>query len=256
MNDQFPPYLTHPLVDLPGIRHGFFTRHGGVSTGVYESLNGGLGSKDDATHVAANRSRAANAIGGSDDTLMGLYQIHSSIALTACPGDDQRRDGDALVTSSKGLTLIILTADCVPIVFADAKNGVIGAAHAGWRGAVDGIVEETIKALLSLGAEAAQIRAAIGPAIQQPSYQVGTDLREEVMEATSWAEAFFEADSEASRFRFNLPGYVMGKLNRLGVESAAINEDTYSDHKFFSHRRATHQKLPDTGRLMTMIRLD
>jgi len=256
MKDLFPPYLTHPLVDLPGIRHGFFTRHGGVSTGVYESLNGGLGTKDDAVLVGENRSRAATAIGGGDDTLMGLYQIHSSIALTASHGDDPRREGDALATSSKGLTLIILTADCAPIVFADSKNGVIGAAHAGWRGANDGIVEETINTLLSLGAETAHIRAAIGPAIQQPSYQVGADLQEVVMDATPWAEAFFVVDSAASRFLFDLPGYVMEKLNRLGIESAALKEDTYSDLKFFSHRRATHQKLPDTGRLMTMIRLD
>jgi len=256
MSLNTPPFLTHSLLDLPGIRHGFFTRHGGVSTGDYESLNGGLGSKDNIAFVTENRARAAAAIGGERDTVMGLYQIHSAIALTARPGDEQRREGDALVTSSKNLTLTILTADCVPVVFADAKNGVIGAAHAGWRGATLGIVSRTIEALLNLGAENKNIRAVIGPAIQQRSYQVGEDLRNEVLAATSWAETFFEIDEEEARYRFDLPGYVREQLRRLDIESAALMNDTYSDEKFFSHRRATHQNLPDTGRLITMIRLD
>ena len=251
-----PPYLTHPILDLPGIRHGFFTRYGGVSAGVYESLNGGLGSKDEISLVNENRSRAAAAIGGEPETVMGLYQIHSAIALTTRPGDEQRREGDALVTNCNGLTLTILTADCVPVVFADAKNGVIGAAHAGWRGATLGIIANTVSALRELGAEDSQIRAVIGPAIQQHSYQVGDDLLNEVLAATSWAETFFKNDTEDGRYLFDLPGYVREQLNRLGIESAALAEDTYSDEKFFSHRRATHQHLPDTGRLTTMIRID
>jgi len=251
-----PFYLTHPLLKHTGIRHGFFTRHGGASSGLYESLNGGIGSKDDPALVTKNRNLAATAIGGENDKIMGLYQIHSATVLTALPGDELRREGDGLVTSAAGLTLTILTADCVPVLFADPKNGVIGAAHAGWRGAALGIAGQTVKALLDLGAEETHLRAVIGPAIQQASYQVGQELREDVLAASPWAGDFFIADAEENRFRFDLPGYVGAQLDRLGVESAIMEEDTCSDERFFSHRRATHEKAPDTGRLITMIRLD
>ena len=255
------PYLTHPLLDCVEASHGFFTRHGGVSHGLYDSLNGGLGSKDNLDHVHENRRRAAAAIGGGADHLSGLFQIHSDIchnidhqALSSNP--PERPEGDAMVTTQSGLTCVILTADCVPVLFIDPVNRVIGAAHAGWRGAVGGIIASTITAMEEQGASRGYIRAVTGPSIQQASYQVGNDLRDVVCAATADAEEYFQPDAAQDHWLFDLPQYVLGQLHALGVNAAAMAEDTYSDDRFFSHRRATHQNQPDSGRLMAMIRLN
>ena len=254
-----PPYLSHPtLNELNGVRHGFFTRHGGVSSGLYDSLNGGLGSADDLDLVHQNRRAAASALGGQDDKICGLYQVHSDTCLLADPDLDDRPTGDAIITDRPNLTCVILTADCVPVLFADDQAGLVGAAHAGWRGAVAGIIPNTVAQLLALGASTGHLRAVVGPAIQQASYQVGGDLRDQVLSSTPDAERYFIADETGlndDRWRFDLPGFVFGQLTSLGVNASCLHEDTYSDERFFSHRRATHESARDSGRLMSMIRL-
>ena len=249
-----PLFLTHPLLELPGVAHGFFTREGGVSSGDYHSLNGGLGSKDDLKDVEANREIAVKALGGSGDEIRGLYQVHSGNALLA-NDIEARPEGDALVTNKSNLTLTILTADCAPILFADSEAGVIGAAHAGWRGAVRQIVPNTIALMEKIGASPKNIKAVIGPTIQQGSYQVGSDLRDEVLTASPWAEGYFAPDPKPNHYRFDLPNYILLQLERLNIEAAAMPDDTYSDARFFSHRRACHSENPKTGRLINMIRL-
>jgi YfiH family protein len=247
-----PPFLSHDLLDSNGIAHGFFTRNGGVSQGVYDSLNCGVGSNDDPDAVRENRHRAASAIGGGEDVICGLYQIHSSICHIATPSASP--EGDALVTDKGGITLAILTADCAPVFFADSNAGIIGAAHAGWRGAVRGIIASTLKAMKELGAKTENIIGITGPAIQQNSYQVGLDLREEVLAHHPGARDRFIPDG-TGKWRFDLPGFIKDQLRDQDVKNASLNDDTYSDERFFSHRRKTHQNDPDTGRLVSMIRL-
>ena len=260
-----PPFLTHPLLDVPGVAHGFFTRHGGVSDGVYDSLNGGVGSDDDITLVTTNRRLAAAALGGGAESICGLYQIHSGLCHIADPDAADRPQGDAIITNREDVTCVILTADCVPVLFADETAGVVGAAHAGWRGAVKGIIAATIDGLVKHGATHSCLKAVVGPAIQQGSYQVGDDLRDAVLAASPRATGSFTPDDDApKRWRFDLPGYVLGQLHDHGIEAAMRHEDTYSDRRFFSHRRATHEaahaadpaQSADSGRLMSMIRLN
>ena len=250
---DLPPYLSHPLLQADGMHHGFFTRHGGVSSGIYDSLNGGPGSKDEAAKVSSNRQRAAAALGGDADAICGLYQIHSARVHAAMP-DQPRPEGDGLVADSAGLTLTILTADCAPILMLDRRRHLIGACHAGWRGAVQGIAEATIDHMVDRGAAINDLVAVIGPTIRQPSYQVGHDLRDAVLAASAWAVDCFSEDEEDGKFRFDLPGYIQSRLGQKGVESAALDVDTYVDDRFFSHRRATHLGQTDSGRLISMIR--
>ena len=249
---ETPLYLTHPLLEAEGIHHGFFTRHGGVSKGVYTSLNGGLGSDDDTETVQRNRHIAASAIGGSVHEISGLFQIHSNIVHDADP-KNQRPEGDGLVTDKPCETLTILTADCAPVLLLDHTTRTIAACHAGWRGAVSGIVEATVQHMQAKGSNLSTTVAVIGPTICQTSYQVGADLRDAVLAVSPWATAYFIDDIQG-RFKFDLPGYILARLKHLGIESAALGVDTYEDDRFFSHRQATHQHLPDSGRLITMIR--
>ena len=253
MSGNKPTPLRHELLDDARLAHGFFTRHGGVSGGPYTSLNGGIGSGDEPGTVESNRALAAGALGGEASDIHGLYQKHSAIAVET--GDGATREGDALVCDRPGPVLTILTADCAPVLFADTEAGVVAAAHAGWRGAVAGIIQSAIEAMACLGARPERTRAVVGPCIQQASYQVGPDLKEAVLAASPGAEGFFASDPEPDRFRFNLPRYVLSQLKEAGVEAAAMTEDTYSDDRFFSHRRACHDSTPDSGRLMSMIRL-
>ena len=253
MSGKKPTPLRHELLDDARLAHGFFTRHGGVSGGSYASLNGGIGSGDEPATVESNRALAASALGGGASDIHGLYQKHSAIAVET--GDGPRQEGDALVCNRPGPVLTILTADCAPVLLADTEAGVVAAAHAGWRGAVAGIIRTAIEAMARLGAEPGRMKAVVGPCIQQASYQVGPDLKEAVLAASPGAEGFFVPDPEPERFRFNLPGYVLSQLTEAGVEAAAMTEDTYSDDRFFSHRRACHDNAPDSGRLMSMIRL-
>ena len=248
-----PTPLCHDLLDDARLAHGFFTRHGGVSEGVYASLNGGLGSADDPGKVERNRAIAAGALGGKEADIRGLHQTHSNIAIEA--GEAPKGDGDALVCNRPGLILTILTADCAPVLLADPEAGVVAAAHAGWRGSAAGIIPSTVELMANLGAEPARIRAVVGPSIQQASYQVGPDMRDAVLAASPAAEDCFAADPEPGRFRFDLPRFVLLQLAEAGVAATAMEDDTYSDDRFFSHRRACHRDDPDSGRLMSMIRL-
>ena len=241
------------LAKEPGVGHGFFTREGGVSTGVYASLNCGPGSRDDAAAIAENRARAIAAL-DPNARLVALAQIHSPTVHTV-NGDwdfDTRREGDGLVTTQPGVALGILTADCTPVLLADAQARVIGAAHAGWKGAAGGVLEATIVAMEKLGAKAARLVAAIGPTISQANYEVGQDLRDRF----SGDDArFFVASDRAGHFRFDLPGYVAQRLKKAGVaEVSDLALCTYPpENGLFSYRRTTHRGEADYGRELSAI---
>jgi len=244
------------------IRHGFFTANGGVSTGFYQSLNCGFGSNDDPALIAENRRRVANSLGFQPDQMFGLRQTHSArvvtIDSTSDVSIDARADADALITNNSGYALAILTADCVPVLFAAPEMGVIGAAHAGWRGAVDGVLEATITMMAKQGIKPDQIEAVIGPAIQQANYQVGDDLRHAVLAAHDDAEVFFDPDQDMDgKYRFDLPGFVQSRLRNAGLDKVTdLGIDTYGESSgLFSHRHATHAALPDSGRQISVIGL-
>jgi len=262
-----PPYLTEDTLGLP-VRHGFFTAEGGVSTGIYASLNCGFGSDDDAQRVAENRARAASALGLEATRLACLYQVHSADAVTVdtpSPADrNQWIHADGLVTTTPGLGLAILTADCLPLLLADPAAGVIGACHAGWRGAAAGIVGATISRMQAAGANA--IIALIGPTIRQPNYQVDAKMRDEVIACNPGkpdaVAACFVADADApGKFRFDLPGFVHRQAAACGVTQIFdCGEDTYAPARpespsFFSYRRATHADAADSGRQIAIIAL-
>jgi YfiH family protein len=244
------------------IRHGFFTANGGVSTGLYQSLNCGFGSNDDPELITENRRRVANSLGFQPDQMFGLRQTHSAsvvtIDSTSDASIDARADADALITNNSGYALAILTADCVPVLFAVPEMGVIGAAHAGWRGAVDGVLEATIAMMTKQGVTPDQIEAVIGPAIQQSNYQVGDDLRNVVLSAHDDADVFFDPDQDMDRkYRFNLPRFIQSRLRKAGLCNVTdLGIDTYGESSgLFSHRHATHADLPDSGRQISVIGL-
>jgi polyphenol oxidase len=241
------------LQNLPGIAHGFFGREGGVSTGVYASLNCGPGSRDDPDSVAANRARVVQAL-APGAKLVSLAQIHSAIVHVVDHdwNFDLRRDGDGMVTARPGVMLGILTADCTPVLFADAQAGVIGAAHAGWKGALAGVLENTVAAMVTLGAKPARIRAAIGPAISQANYEVGADMMARFDAADG---KFFIASDRPDHCRFDLPGYARMRLERAGVGQVGdLGLCTYPpDNGFFSYRRTTHLGEVDYGREISAI---
>jgi polyphenol oxidase len=249
--------ITHPVLD--GIRHGFLTRQGGSSTGLYESLNCGFGSADDSAAVEANRALALTRIGAAECPLVTVHQAHSPDVVVVeqpWPRSENPR-ADALVTCRPGVCLGVLSADCVPILFADAEAGVIGAAHSGWKGALGGVADATVAAMCRLGAQASRIRVAIGPAIQQDSYEVGPEFPGRFAEADGEAVRFFRASSRPGRYMFDLPGYVEHRLGRLGL--AAIGNtglDTCTDERrFFSYRRTTLRGEADYGRQISLVTL-
>ncbi len=250
--------ITHPLLTRAGIRHGFFTRQGGVSTGIYEGLNTGVGSKDDPAAVVENRRRIAAWMGGEPDDLAACYQIHSAIAHEADTGfKGERPEGDATATATPGVICAVLTADCAPVLFADAEAGVVAAAHAGWKGALGGIVEATVTTMTGLGAEPGRIVAVVGPTIAQTSYEVGADYRDRFEQEDPGAARFFEPGAADERVQFDLPGYVLWRLDRAGVgEAAWSGHDTRAGAaRFYSNRRAYLAGEPDFGRLMSAIAL-
>lgn len=254
-----PRFQSAALAGLAGVRHGFFGREGGVSEGLYATLNAGRGSDDDPACVTENRRRIAAAMGVGGDRLLTPYQVHSALAVRVeAPWPGERPKVDALVTTARGLALSILTADCAPVLFADAQAGVIGAAHAGWRGALGGVLEAAADAMLAAGAAKARIAAAIGPCIRQPSYEVGPEFEAAFAAADAQSGAFFRADPATGRARFDLPGYCAARLRRYGVGRVdALALDTYSDATaFFSHRRSTHAGEPDCGRNCAAIVLE
>ncbi|MCX8133816.1 MAG: peptidoglycan editing factor PgeF [Roseococcus sp.] len=224
-------FLTHPA--LP-VRHGFFTRRGGVSAGAYASLNCGPRSGDDPAHVAENRARAARALGAAPERLVGLRQVHGAVVVEADPLQATPPEADALVTDRPGLALGIVTADCAPVLLADAEAGVIGAAHAGWRGAVAGVLEATVAAMERLGARRARIAAVIGPCIAQASYEVRQDLRAAVGDPR-----FFAPGRDAAHFQFDLAAYCAHRLAGIGRVEAMGLDTLAEEGRFFSHRRRT-----------------
>lgn len=259
------------LKDLSGIRHGFFTRKGGVSQGIYESLNCGYGSHDVADAVERNRRRVAAALDVDLSALITPRQIHSGTAIIAETSwaREDAPEADAIVTNTPGLAIGVLAADCAPVLFADMATRVVGAAHAGWRGAVSGILEATIEAMESVGARRGNIRAAIGPTISQAAYEVGPEFRESVIESDPRAAAFFSAPmlkgSEHSetgngshpvgRPHFDLPGFVAMRLQAAGLYAVAnLQLCTYqNESRFFSYRRSVHRQEPDYGRQISVI---
>lgn len=250
--------ITHPLLDKAGVRHGFFTREGGVSEGIYAGLNTGVGSKDDPALVAENRRRVAEWMGGGLDDLCGCYQIHSAVARVAEAGwAGERPEGDAVVTAMRGPIASILTADCAPVLFADAEVGVVGAAHAGWKGALGGIIHSTVAAMEALGARPERMVAVVGPCIAQASYEVGADYQERFAHHDPGSERFFAPGAAKDKRLFDLPGFVLWRLEQAGVGDADwTGDDTRADAaRFYSNRRAFLAGEPDFGRLISTISL-
>ena len=240
---------------LAPIRHGFFTRRGGASSGVFRGLNCGRGSSDQTEIVLINRARVAQAMAVTPEYLLGVHQVHSArVATVTGPGDHGK--ADALVTDVPGLALSILTADCMPVLLADAEAGVIGAVHAGWRGALEGILEATLDAMEDLGADREETTAIIGPCISQRSYEVGPEFLEAFLAEDSGYQRFF-ANGEGGRYVFDLPGFGLHRLRDAGIGLAEwTHHCTYSDADlFYSYRRSVHAREADYGRLISAIRL-
>jgi polyphenol oxidase len=251
--------VTSDALGAPGLSHRFFTRRGGVSKGVYASLNGGVGSRDDVDAVAENRTRMAAAIGVGADRLLVPFQIHSPDALAVdrpWAASDRPRC-DALVTATPGLALGVTGADCGILLFADVAAGVIGAAHAGWKGALTGVVEATVLAMERLGARRSRIVVALGPTIRQQSYEVGAEFVARFVEAAPQNQRYFADSAHAAHAMFDLPGFIASRAEAAGVgRFEDLRLDTYSDEdRFYSYRRTTHRGEADYGRLVAGIAL-
>ncbi len=247
------------LSGIPGLRHAFFTREGGASNGVYESLNGGLGSNDDPAIVAENRRRMAEQMGVAADRLINAHQVHSPDAVVATgPWETSARPkADALVTATRNLAIGVTTADCGPILFVDPQARVIGAAHAGWKGALTGILESTVAAMEGLGAERSRILAAIGPLIRQESYEVGSEFVERFLDADADNAMFFIPSRRERHAMFDLAGFIRLRLENAGILMIDdLGIDTYGDERCFSYRRSVHRKEPDYGRHIHAIALE
>ncbi len=242
---------------LAGVRHGFFGRRGGASSGIYAGLNCGPGSRDQREAVRLNRERVAAAMEVAPARLLSLHQVHSTdVVVAGAAGWAERPRADAAVSATRGLALGILTADCAPVLLHDPDAGVIGAAHAGWRGALEGVVEATLAAMERLGARTASVRAAVGPTISQRAYEVGPEFFDRFRDEAAGYERFF-APGQGDRLRFDLPGFVVERLRAAGVAKAGwVGACTYSEpDRFFSYRRSTRAREPDYGRLISVIRL-
>ncbi len=241
---------------LAPLRHGFFTRKGGASSGVFGGLNCGLGSSDQANVVRINRARVAEAMQVAPDHLVTVHQVHSPDVERVTGPLDTAPKADAMVTATPGVALAILTADCQPVLFADVEAGVIGAAHAGWRGALDGVLEATVDAMVDLGARRDRVSAVVGPSISQAAYEVGPEFIDAFVDQDPANSRFF-ANGTGDRYQFDLTGYGVHRLRNAGVGHAEWTRHcTYSDpDRFFSYRRATHAKEADYGRLISTIRL-
>lgn len=252
--------ITSPLLGAaPGLRHAFFTREGGVSEGIYAGLNAGVGSNDDPAKVAENRRRMAEALGVTPERFLTVHQVHSpDVAVAETPWDAANRPkADAIVTRTPGLAIGASAADCGPILFADPAARVIGAAHAGWKGALTGVLESTLAAMERLGADRSRVIAAIGPLIRQPSYEVGDEFVARFTAADPAYAAFFAAAGRPGHAQFDLGGFIRMRLETAGVGMIDdLGIDTYPDERFFSYRRTTHRSEPDYGRHVHAIVLE
>ena len=237
------------------VQHAFFTRSGGLSEGIYRGLNVGVGSNDDAQAVQTNRTLAAQFLGRTDGVIATPWQIHSpDVAVVTEPFGTERPKADAVVTRVAGLPIGVVTADCGPVLFADAEAGVIGAAHAGWRGALGGVLDRTLDAMEELGAQRERITAVLGPTITQPNYEVDASMMAPFLEEDRASERFFAPGRTADKRQFDLPAYIVARLTRLGTQASFIGACTYGDEdRFFSFRRTTHRGEPDYGRQLSAI---
>ena len=240
---------------LAPLRHGFFTRKGGASSGIFKGLNCGFGSSDQKDVVAVNRTRVAEAMDVTPDHLVTVHQYHSADVITVEGPLDGVSKADAMVTATPGVALGILTADCQPVLFADHEAGVIGAAHAGWGGAIGGVLEAAIDAMEALGANRQSIKAVIGPCISQAAYEVGPEFLDRFVDDDPDNTRFF-ASGKDDRYQFDLPSYGLHRLRNAGVEAEWTRHCTYSDEaRFYSYRRSIHKLEGDYGRLISTIRL-
>lgn len=255
--DQPRPILADSLAAMApsGIRHGFFTREGGISEGIYQGLNVGLGSHDDQDKVRENRRRVSAWFGLPLERLATAHQVHSpDVVVVSADYDGSRPHADAQVTASPGIILGVLTADCGPILFADPENRVIGAAHAGWKGALGGILENTIDAMVALGARRDRIHATLGPSISRANYEVGPEFVDRFIAVNPEFAAFFTPSSKPGHAMFDLPGLTVKRLTEAGVTADSLDQCTYAaPQTFFSYRRTTHAGEPDYGRQISAI---
>ena len=245
------------LSSFPNIRHAFFTRQGGASGGIYASLNGGLGSSDDPDNVRSNRALMAEQLGVTPETLLSLHQIHSPTVVTATGPwpEGPRPKADAIVTTVPGVAVAVATADCGPVLFADHRAGIVGAAHAGWKGAQGGVLEATVTAMEALGADRADIVAVLGPTIGRDAYEVGPEFVARFVADEPGTAELFRPSGKADHAMFDLPAYIGLRLAATGIgEHGDLDLCTYGDEgRFFSYRRATHRGEPDYGRLISAI---
>jgi polyphenol oxidase len=249
--------ISASALELPHISHGFFTREGGHSKGIFASLNCGLGSADDLETAKKNRTIVADKLGVAHTHLLSAHQVHSSDVLHVTEVWSERPKVDGLVTDREGIGLGILTADCGPLLFADDSAGVIGACHAGWKGAVGGVAANTIKAMESLGARRERIIAVLGPTISKANYEVGPEFPKPFLAQDEGNERFFTLSSKPGHFMFDLPAYLMSRLAQENLKAVHdLAQCTYADaQRFYSYRRTTHQGEPDYGRLISAIAL-
>ena len=258
MRTQVPTVQSRLLAGVRGVRHGFFTRQGGVSTGIYASLNVGVGSKDDAAAVTENRARAAATFGVEADRLVTCYQIHSAVAVTTDAPFPERPEADAVATRTAGLMCGALSADCAPVLIADPEAGVVAAAHAGWRGALGGVVQSAVRAMEDLGADPGRMIAAVGPCIGPASYEVGLEFQAGFTDVSPGFERFFRPGARTEKRMFDLPSFVLDRLKTAGVSDAEwTGHDTCAEEDlFFSNRRAVLRGEADYGRLLSAIMLE
>jgi len=252
------PLQSALLAQLPGVRHAFFSRRGGVSTGIYHSLNVGFGSGDAEASVRENRGRAAGWFGAGFEDLATVYQVHSAITHPTSAKYAKPPRGDAMVTGQQGLVLGVLSADCAPVLIADAQAGVVAAAHAGWRGALGGVVASAVEAMVAQGADPSRMVAAVGPCIGVASYEVGLEFLDAFTAEDAGFERFFKPGAAPDKRQFNLPAFVLHRLAQAGVPSAEwVGADTCAEADlFFSNRRAFKQGEPDYGRLLSAIMIE
>ncbi len=252
------PIQSQSLDDLEGIQHGFFTRQGGVSKGIYAGLNAGLGSGDKRDDVVENRRRITQKLGVAENKLASPFQVHSPdvvIAERAWTSDHPQADG--VVTSQQGLAIGIVTADCGPVLFADTEAGVIGACHAGWKGALGGVLENTVAKMIEIGAQTASITAILGPTISQKNYQVGPVFPDPFLAASADNSKYFSTSDKPNHFQFDLTGYIVDRLAGSGIRASAVNRCTYGEEdNFYSYRRTTHRNESDYGRQLSAIVLN
>ncbi|MFD0916384.1 peptidoglycan editing factor PgeF [Pseudahrensia aquimaris] len=257
MTDQAEFLSADALAAMSGISHAFFTTRGGVSGGIYESLNAGLGSDDDRANVVENRRRMAAALGSERGDIASPYQVHSpDVVVVSDLFTDERPKADGIVTTTPNLPIGIVTADCGPVLFADEKAGVIGACHAGWGGALKGVLENTIETMEGLGANRADIRTVLGPTISHANYEVGPNFPAPFIERDANAAKHFTPSKNAGHHMFDLPAYIVERLSAAGVAGSALPVCTYAgEDQFYSYRRTTHKGGGDYGRQMSAIML-